>query len=204
VKAAQLLGIDVNGIVDDVITGTNITFKGSHTFCGDSPVPVMYTLMRENFDHILVDRAQSAGADIREGVEALSIQPDTDTIDVTTGSGTFRGRFVVGADGATSRVAKAIGVNNRSASALCLTCRLQVSQADSNRWRSRIGIDIGRVKGGYGWVFPKTDHLSVGIACPAERAKGLKTIFREYLDSLQFERYDIIRREAALLPILTG
>lgn len=204
VKAAQLLDIDITSLVDDSITGATVTFKGDHTFHGDSPTPIMYTLMREKFDHALVARAREAGAEVLEGAEALSLEETNEHIEVTTKAGTFSGSFVVGADGARSRVAKMIGANNHAASVFCLTCRLLARRDDLAAWRARIGIDIGRVTGGYGWVFPKSDHLSVGIARPTEKAKGLKKVFQEFLDSLNFRHYEVTRWGAEVLPVLTG
>ncbi len=204
VKAAQLLEMDIDGLADDAITGATVTFKGDHTFHGDSPTPIMFTLMREKFDHALVTRARNAGAEALEGVEALSFQETNEHIEVTTKTGTFSGSFVVGADGANSLVAKTIGADNHTASVLCLTCRLLVPPDDLAAWRARIGIDIGRVTGGYGWVFPKSDHLSVGIARPTEKARGLKKVFQEFLDSLNFRQYEVTRRDAGVLPVLTG
>lgn len=204
VKAAQLTGIDVSNFVDDVISSAVITLKGRHSYYGDSATPIMYTVARENFDHVLFKRAQSTGADTLQEVEALSIKVNKESVEVMTNVGKFRGTFVVGADGTRSRVAGAMAINNHPACVLGLTCEVLVSQGTLARWRTRIGIDIGRVKGGYGWVFPKSNHLSVGIACPVDKSKGLKYIFREYLDSLKLERYDITRWNAGLLPILVG
>jgi flavin-dependent dehydrogenase len=73
-KAAELLGIDINGLVDDVISGAIITFKGGKPYCGHSTSPIMYTVNREDFDHALVKRAQDIGAHILQGVEAYAIR----------------------------------------------------------------------------------------------------------------------------------
>ena len=204
VKAAQLIGIDVNNFVDDVISNAIITLKGSHSYYGDSATPIMYTVARENLDHVLFKRAQNAGAETLQEVEALTIQVNIENVEVMTNIGKFRGTFVVGADGARSQVAKAIGISTHHTCILGLTCEVRVSQGDLAKWRTRIGIDIGRVRGGYGWIFPKSDHLSVGIACPVDKSKRLKHIFREYLDSLKLERRDITKWAAGLLPILVG
>ena len=31
------------------------------------------------------------------------------------------------------------------------------------KWETSIGIDFGGMPGGYGWVFPKGDHLNFGL-----------------------------------------
>lgn len=204
VKAAELIGIDVTDLVDDIISGAIITLKGNRPYYGDSTTPIMYTVMRENFDHALVKRAQSASAEILQGVEAHSVQINCENVEVSTTMGKFRGEFVAGADGAGSRVAKAMGIINHNTCILGLTCEVRVGREDMAKWRTRIGIDIGRVRGGYGWVFPKADHLSVGIACPADKAKKLRHIFGEYLDSLKFERHTVTSWASGLLPLLVG
>jgi geranylgeranyl reductase family protein len=204
VKTAGLMGIDVTDLVDDVIYGAVITLKGSNPFYGDSATPLMYTVMREKFDYVLAKRAESAGADILQGVEAQAVQINSNDVEVVTDVGKFRGAFVAGADGTRSRVARAMGISKHDIRILGLTCEVRVSQEDMARWRTRIGLDIGRVQGGYGWVFPKANHLSVGIACYIEKAKGLRHIFREYLDSLKFARHTILRWSAGMLPVLVG
>jgi geranylgeranyl reductase family protein len=204
VKAAQLTGIDITGLVDDVISGAVITFKGNHPYYGDSTTPVMYTVMRANFDHALVKRAQIAGADILNGVEVHTIQINDSNVRIFTTKGEYRGEFLAGADGARSRVANSMGIINRNVYYLGLTSEVQVTRKDLARWRTRIGIDLGRVWGGYGWIFPKADHLSVGVACSVDKAKGLRHIFREYLDSFKFKRNIVTKWNAGLLPLMVG
>jgi flavin-dependent dehydrogenase len=118
--------------------------------------------------------------------------------------GSFRSEFVAGADGARSRVAKAIDIVKHNTYIVGLQSEVRVTREELARWKSRIGIDMGRIRGGYGWVFPKADHLSVGIVCPADKAKRLRHIFREYLDSLEFGRHTVVRRAAGLLPVCVG
>ena len=41
-------------------------------------------------------------------------------------------------------------------------------------WRDKMGIDLGVLKASYGWVFPKGDHLSVGVGGRNDRAAVLQ------------------------------
>ena len=41
------------------------------------------------------------------------------------------------------------------------TCRTRPTFPEN--WREYIGLDLGGVAGGYGWVFPKGEHLNVGV-----------------------------------------
>jgi geranylgeranyl reductase family protein len=204
VKAAELIGVNITGLVDDVVSGAIITFKGNNPYHGNSDSPIMYTVRRETFDYALVKRARRAGADILEGVEARTVQFGSRNVKVSTTMGSFEAEFVAGADGARSLVAKSMGIIKHNAYVVGLACEVKVGEEELVKWRSRIGIDIGRIRGGYGWVFPKSDHLSIGIACPADKAKGLKHIFREYLDSLELGQCTVNRWGAGFLPILVG
>src|SRR5205807_8256587 len=35
--------------------------------------------------------------------------------------------------------------------------------AREERWRGRAAVELGVVPGGYAWVFPKGDHVNVGV-----------------------------------------
>src|SRR5581483_9327744 len=36
--------------------------------------------------------------------------------------------------------------------------------APGDGYRGRIVLELGTVRGGYGWIFPKADHVNVGVA----------------------------------------
>ena len=42
-------------------------------------------------------------------------------------------------------------------------------------------LDWGAFPGGYGWVFPKSNHLSLGVGGPASLSKGMMNYYREFL-----------------------
>ena len=62
---------------------------------------------------------------------------------------------------------------------------------------------MGRVPG-YAWVFPKSDHLSIGIACHRSKAKDLKRHYEEFLDSLNLGPHSIVQWRGALIPMCKG
>jgi geranylgeranyl reductase family protein len=59
---------------------------------------------REDFDHALLREAESAGVGVREGERVIALQREGDGIVVRTSAGQYRGRIVIGADGANSLV----------------------------------------------------------------------------------------------------
>jgi flavin-dependent dehydrogenase len=78
---------------------------------------------------------------------------------VQTTAGSFRGKFLIGADGASSQVRKLLAPKTPLRFGLALeTCIPTDSAGDY-----AMEFDFGPVDRGYGWVFPKHDHLNVGL-----------------------------------------
>ncbi|HID10312.1 MAG TPA: geranylgeranyl reductase family protein [Candidatus Latescibacteria bacterium] len=127
------------------------------------PEPVLYTVMRDRLDALLVSKARAAGAQVLEGERAVRLDEGRNEVLVFTERGRYRCKFLVGADGAGSIVARYVGD---------VDPRRVVSTAEAEIWmpyeflkacRGRAFVEIGAVPRGYGWVFPKADHLSAGI-----------------------------------------
>ena len=80
-----------------------------------------------------------------------------------------------------------------------------VTQKIRQKWHSQITIDLGRLHG-YAWVFPKSDHLSIGIGCHRLKPKGLKRHYKIFLDSSSpTTNYSIIKTSGGLnFPICKG
>jgi geranylgeranyl reductase family protein len=204
IRAAKLLGINIDGVIDNAISSAVVTFAGANPYRGSFPEIIMYTVMREKFDYALVKRAEKAGADILEGLEAQEIHLNDTNVDVSTSAGNFRSQFVAGADGAKSIVARALGVERNSNNIVGIETEVMVADEELVRWKSQIAIDLGRIPSGYAWVFPKADHLSIGIACLADKAKDLKLRYWQFMKSLNFSHYTIARWDSSLLPFCTG
>ena len=84
---------------------------------------------------------------------------------VRTSDQTFQARALVGADGANGVTAKMAGLGVSLALGLALEADIApASDSDFPRqWEHTFGLDIGSTPGGYGWIFPKSDHLNIGI-----------------------------------------
>jgi geranylgeranyl reductase family protein len=204
VKAVDLLGLDLEDVVEDSISGALMTFAGSGGFQGRCEQVIIHTVMRDRFDHRLLLRAGKAGADVLEGVEARGVQFDAAGVEVSTSAGSFRASFVVGADGARSNVARAMGAADAGDYSLAIETEVLAPEAALARWRGRIAMDIGQIRGGFAWLFPKADHLSIGVTCPADRALSLKRYYREFLHSLSLDGCRIARWAGGVIPTCHG
>ncbi len=201
VRAAQMLDLDVRQLAEDAVTDMSVAFKGSQTYIGHSGEPIIYTVMRDKFDHALVTRAQQAGATIVDGQTVEHIQAFPDGVEVSTTSGSYRSRFLVGADGGYSTVAHQTGLRNGSRYVAAMESEVEAPPEELARWKSQIAIDIGCIYGGYAWVFPKHTHLSIGIASTSRKARGVRDSYRWFLDSLRLRNYRLRKTVAVAVPM---
>ena len=182
-RAAALLDLDLSGLIEDEIKRATFTHSGRGPIEVDFERPVAYMLSRERFDQALVEQAVRAGAVLREGYQITSVHEEDGSYRVIADRGEFRGRVVAGADGVYSVVGRCLGLalDKRAGAAIEYEC---YPDADSLRsWKSRAAFDYGVVPYGYGWVFPKADHLSVGIGTFARGKVGLRGILAKFVQA---------------------
>ena len=85
------------------------------------------------------------------------------TVRVRTEREAYDGRLLIGADGANGVVGKALDLRPRFEEAVALEGNLPFSPDIPEDWREYVGLDLGGLAGGYGWVFPKGEHLNLGV-----------------------------------------
>jgi geranylgeranyl reductase family protein len=203
IKASTLLGEIPDDVTEDSISGAMFNISGINLYDGDFNNTLIHTVNREKFDHFLVQRAEKAGAHIIQGTTVTDLKLSANNIEVTTSQGTFRSPYVIGADGNRSVVSKYIS-NCSYNRFVGLETEVQVEDKDLVKWKSRILIDLGWPPKGYAWLFPKHDHLSIGIGAPFDKAHHLKKTYWEFLNSLKFSRYKIKSWSAGVIPMFSG
>jgi flavin-dependent dehydrogenase len=71
--------------------------------------------------------------------------------------------LVIGADGVNGVAAKALGLGGNRTIGVAIAGNAPHGVVDPERYRGRLVIELGTVPGGYGWVFPKGDHVNFGV-----------------------------------------
>jgi geranylgeranyl reductase family protein len=163
--------------------------------------PIVATTMRADFDRTLLDAARDAGAEIRQACEFRAVVERNGGLEVETCQGTLKAGFLIGADGANGNVARRAGWLRTPVCIPALEAELRVDDATFERFAATLRFDLGLPTDGYGWVFPKRRHLSVGLLRMRRGRGGLKRLLGQYLERVGLTPTDEMELHGALIPV---
>jgi geranylgeranyl reductase family protein len=199
-KAAKLLDFDISEVAEDVIYEVSFTFNLGSPCLRQHRQPLIYTVMRDVFDHFLVKKAQQLRAVLMDGQKVAQIRVSADWVEISTADNVFRSRLVVGADGAYSVVSRELGMGRSIEYVAGIESEVVVPEEELAKWKSQVQMDLGCIPKGYAWVFPKRNHLSIGVGCLASKARHLNHHHQKFLNSLSIGSYTIAKSSIHLIP----
>lgn len=127
------------------------------------PRPLVSMVMRPVFDQRLVEHACAFGAELMEGIGDWQLTAGDDEVVLGLPGQSIRARWLIAADGANSRVARQMGWQPFRHLVPAVECELAADARSLQRFGDTARFDFGFPSDGYGWVFPKDGHLSVGV-----------------------------------------
>jgi geranylgeranyl reductase family protein len=181
VRIEQLLDPGFKSIVEQTIFGIQFSYRGQDSISIESPNPIAYMVMRDRFDHHLVQQARRVGTDIHEGEPSKSFRHLPDGVEVTTDRGCYQGKVLIGADGANSQVARHLFPGRRLRCIPTLESEVEVGPGLQYPAPGKALVDIGAGSMGYAWVFPKQGRLSVGVGEFQSKPASLKNTFDRFV-----------------------
>lgn len=201
-RAVELLSFELSGVVEDWTVKARIGLRRGPPLLIKVPEPVIGMVMRDRFDHYLVEKARGAGAIFRDRCPLAAINQTKDGFHLETRCGVVRARCVAGADGVMSRVRKGLGLAlNKAVPALEAEVYPR-GMADLDRFRGNVDFDFWAIPRGYGWVFPKADHLSVGVFSTDGVVLGIRRRLDAYLEKKGMGNgYEVRSLRGHLIPI---
>ena len=166
-RAVRLLPFSVAPVVEQEIDVFELGLGYRRRFVRRTAEPLVLMTQRRRLDPFLVEQAQEAGAEFRDGarVGLFPLTVDGERIEATT---------LIGADGVNGATAKALGLDGH-AHEVALEGNVAYGQVERDRYARRAVIEFGIVPGGYGWVFPKADHVNVGVGGWLHQGPQLRT-----------------------------
>ena len=144
------------------------------------PLVMLRTVCRPEFDNRLVQtNLLRRNFTFMDGHRVLGVEYDGHFV-VRTSAGSLSATQLVGADGAYSLVNRIFHV--AAPRALATAVEINIPRTGRETLPNDVPcFDYGAVPEGYGWVFPKRDHWSVGLYTLSRRAPNIREHFIGYL-----------------------
>jgi geranylgeranyl reductase family protein len=204
-RVHQFLPVDVETVIERpcLDAEVNLLPYGYH-FVAHRDQPVVSMTMRARFDWLLVDAARQAGARIVYPCDVLGIGWRADEARLATTAGNLHARFVIAADGANGHLARFGGWRDKRIMAPALEWEVTVPPEILERFSRTARFDIGAVSSGYGWVFPKREHLSVGVCVlksPCFGRRTLKQSLQHYLAAIGVAPVLSVQKHGYVIPL---
>jgi len=158
--------------------------------------PSGYLSLRSKFDDGLRRIAMHAGARFMGGSAVADLVEERDCVRVRLEGGRqITGRVLIGADGASSRVAVRAGLRKRWSPGdyvLCANTDVpfppeRISAFYGERFPFKVFLEFSGIQG-YGWVFPKRRHICIGIGALLRDGRSIRPLFGEFVRALRAKK----------------
>jgi geranylgeranyl reductase family protein len=165
--------------------------------------PIVYMMMRDSFDLFILKRAVEKGTAVKDECEATNILVSGKEVTIQAGQDYFSSRFVIAADGATGISARSLGLNTDNGKIPALEYEVVVDDHTFSQHKDSARFDFGVVPYGYAWVFPKKNHLSIGVAALKKVGQPLRELMKEYFKIIEIREENIegIEKHGYVIPI---
>lgn len=159
-KVQSALAFDFSPTIENTVREVSLAYGAERTRMNTSEA---WCVMRDKFDALLAERAVQAGAELRDAQPVSKVVFDDERVSVTTRTGTERGKLVIGADGVNGIVRRSAAFPVHRRMGVALEAEMDAPNTALEEWRGALHLDFGAIPWGYAWIFPKAEHLSVGI-----------------------------------------
>ena len=156
-----------------------------------------FIVRREKFDAALLHQAVKAGAKAILGKRVVAVASGEQAMAAILAGGTrIIGRILVGADGAHSTVAKAVGLRTHWEPQQLVVCCAKNIPLTAKQQKAcpagaiHVSLGFGRAPG-YAWAFPGNRHVSVGVGVRGGENHQVRALYDAWIQGL---------RDTGLLP----
>jgi geranylgeranyl reductase family protein len=174
VKAVQALRYSIAPVVKETVRRVRLAGPSSQR-AGPQPAgpdpsaivlksrePICVMTVRAEFDEYCLRKTVAAGARFHRISPLRQIVRVGRNVHLLTTGETYRTRFLVGADGASGQVRRLCAEGPWFSQGFALEVRTAPTGKEVD-----LTFDFASVNGGYAWIFPKKDHLNVGVYVPS-------------------------------------
>jgi geranylgeranyl reductase family protein len=196
-RAVRQLPFSVDPVVEDRITRARCRLRYGGVIERESDQVLCLMTQRRRLDAFLVERAVEAGAEFREGIR-VSVESDTE---IRVDGELLEVEAMIGADGANGITARTLGLAGGIVNGVALEGNLPYDRLPRGAWRGLLVLELATVPGGYGWIFPKGDHVNVGVGGWGEEGPRLRQHLRVLCEHYGIELRELSELRGHRLPM---
>jgi geranylgeranyl reductase family protein len=200
-RAARLLPFSIDPVVEDVVTSVRMRLRFGGWFERGDGEPLVLMTQRIRLDAYLLEQAKRAGAEVRDGLKVEHAQAGPKGVEVTAGGERLRAAALVGADGVNGVCGRALGLGGNQAVGVAIEGNVRYDRLRTDDYRGLAVLELGVVPGGYGWVFPKGDHVNVGLGGWEREGPKLRERLRDLCEANGFSYDDLEGLRGYRLPL---
>jgi geranylgeranyl reductase family protein len=162
IRAVRQLPVSPRPVVEHVVDRLGFRLRYGTRFERRSREPIVLMTQRRRLDHYLVEQAVAAGAEFRDGVKVTDVRADEQGASATVDGIPVVAPVLVGADGVNGTTRKALGLGGDYVLGVAFEGNV-AREVVGNRFDGLAEFELGTIPGGYAWIFPKGDHVNVGV-----------------------------------------
>jgi len=159
--------------------------------------PMHGMVLRKKFDYGLVNHAIDCGTKFADKTKIVDMKIDKNKVKLITNNNQYlESKIVIGADGVWSIIAKKSNLSQNSKNfGVCLYQEVNLKEKTIKNYfpgKKLAHVHINYTgKNGYGWVFPKREHINIGVGelkkhrTQDVKGIGLKDAFKRYIKNLK-------------------
>ena len=206
-SAINLLPFDIKPVIQKTISSAEVIDHENETkFIINRDESFLNFVMRADLDNFILSQARERGTIVHDQSEVKDIITSANGVEVKTDSKTFLSKYAVASDGATGISMRLFKLNHNIIRVSAIEAEVIVDNKTFNQFNESARFDFGFVPHGYGWVFPKKDHLSVGVSFMRKVNQSVQNWFKKYLELLGMNKEKILssQKQGYVIPLSRG
>jgi len=159
--------------------------------------PLCYMTKRQDLDLFSLNKTVEKGADFRVIKKIQSINETPFFVEINTRGQRFKASYLIGADGANSSVRQFVSKDRFYKKQFAIEADVKIDTPS----KYQMEFDFSKLKNSYYWIFPKDDHVNIGIYSVDANARfQTKQLFEYAADRFHSKRLEAIKG----YPLCTG
>jgi geranylgeranyl reductase family protein len=180
-KAVQALRYSIAPVVRKVVGRVRLESENPSSSPADAVVlksrePICVMTVRAELDAYCLRQTIAAGACLRKIAGVRQIERRGDEVHLLAPGESYRAHFLVGADGASGQTRRLCAAGSWFSRGFALEVQTAVPSEEVD-----LTFDFASVSNGYAWIFPKGDHLNVGVYSLSSAAGLTRSLLLSYV-----------------------